>query len=202
MDSTMTHDIADTDLSIYGLWPDRRGEAERDGGGGLERKSLVPVTPSEELAGLLNELTDEMRDQFRLFRTLRAEAEVGMARGGEADGVLDGRVDGKVDGKAARADIRGATDAMSLIVRTLEKIDGLQRQLARDRADAEALRAEEDDDTAIRDRLERLIDGKADERARVLFALWRDREEARAPSAGAPPGGDARAGEARGVPVG
>ncbi len=195
MHSTMTHDIADTDLSIYGLWPDRRGEAERDG---LERKSLVPVTPSEELAGLLNELTDEMRDQFRLFRSLRAEAEAGMARGGEADGGLDG----KVDGKAARADIRGATDAMSLIVRTLEKIDGLQRQLARDRADAEALRADEDDDTAIRDRLERLIDGKADERARVLFALWRDREEARTASAGAPPGGDARAGEGRGVPIG
>ncbi|MCL6708330.1 hypothetical protein M8R20_15120 [Pseudomonas sp. R2.Fl] len=181
-------DPAEVDLALFGAWPGgREGEpwpaeqAERVSARVvLEMKSLEAVSPVEELAGLLNELTAEMGEQFRLFRRLRADAEPGLAGEGEADGAdgfgPDGRrTDGaRPDGKTARADVKAATDAMSLIVRTLEKIDALQRQLARDRADAEARRAEEDDDAAIHDRLEALIAARADERARILFDSWKN----------------------------
>jgi hypothetical protein len=74
---------------------------------------------------LLNEMTAEMRDQFAAFRTLRKAAEIGASGSGD-----------DAAAKLARADLKAATDAMSLIVRTLEKIDQLQRQFARDREQA------------------------------------------------------------------
>ncbi|WP_431321811.1 hypothetical protein [Rhizobium sp. YTU87027] len=61
-----------------------------------------------------------MRDQFSAFRELRRAAEAASAGGDEGAA------------KLARADLKAATDAMSLIVRTLEKVDRLQRQIARD----------------------------------------------------------------------
>lgn len=178
-------DPGEAGLALFGFWSGREHglgpwPAEKAGRIAarvvLEMKSLDAVSPVEELAGLLNALTAEMGEQFRLFRRLRADAEAGLS--GEADG--DAGADGlrpdalRPDGKTARADVKAATDAMSLIVRTLEKIDALQRQLARDRADAETRRAEEDDDAAIGKRLERLIEARAEERARDLIEKWRN----------------------------
>lgn len=247
-------DPAGADLALFAGWPGgREGEAGCTPWPGakigriaarvvLEMKSMEAVSPVDELAGLLNELTAEMGEQFRLFRKLRADAEAGLA--GEADAPDAARPDAqksdarrpdahkpdalksdarnsdvprpdtqrpdvqrpdaqRLDGKTARADVKAATDAMSLIVRTLEKIDALQRQLARDRADAEARRAEEDDDAAIRDRLEALIEARAAERARTLFEGWRNgggdalvdahRGEAARSGATGPPGEQGRA---------
>lgn len=48
------------------------------------------------------------------------------------------------EGKQARADVKVATDQLSLIVRTLERIDALQRVLAEER---QALMGEDENDT-------------------------------------------------------
>lgn len=113
------------DLSLFGVWPRWRAYAVSSA---LETKAAVNAPGTEEgpegLWRLLNEMTLEMRAQFGFFRTLRQGAQ---ASPDEAAGA------------SARADVKAATDAMSLIVRTLEKIDALQRQLALDR-EAEAER--------------------------------------------------------------
>lgn len=98
-----------------------------------------------DLEGLLFEFTTEMRAQFDLFRRLRASAE----------GLLDGADEGL--SKQARADIKAATDAIALIVRTLEKIDALLRQLERDRLDAEDRALEARDPDVLRGEVEALI---------------------------------------------
>lgn len=122
-------------LLLFGEWPESRVYEARLSarGAGLELKSVPPERPAmaqasgsidgpDGLLRLLNEMTAEMREQFHFFRALREGA----------DGALDAAPDDAA-GKVARADVKAATDAMSLIVRTLEKIDTLQRQLARDR---------------------------------------------------------------------
>jgi len=105
----------------------------------------VKAAGAGELDALLNEFTTEMRAQFDLFRRLRAGAEA----------VLDGADEALA--KQARADIKAATDAIALIVRTLEKIDALLRQLERDRVDAEERALEARDPEALRDEVEALI---------------------------------------------
>lgn len=103
-------------LELCGLWPER---LVYGGGQLLETKS--EGGPGDELRVLLNQMTAEMREQFAAFVELRKGAEIAALSGDEAAE------------KLARADLKAAADAMGLIVRTLEKIDQLQRQLARDR---------------------------------------------------------------------
>lgn len=119
----------------------------------LETKSVEGAySPGEELRRLLNEMTIEMRDQFSTFRRMRTSAEA----------ALDGGEDAAQ--KLARADVKAATDAMSLIVRTLEKVDSLQRQLARDRDEAAERAADEGGyEEAVRE-VEELIERRAQER--------------------------------------
>ncbi len=179
-------DIESFEPELYGYWPQRRAygdplrlEAdEADAREAAEAYFLEiksgPAAPAEELRVLLNEMTVEMRDQFTAFRELRRAAEVASASGDEAAA------------KLARADLKAATDAMSLIVRTLEKVDQLQRQIARDRE----LAAEENDaamglEDAKKRFLER-IDELAEQRARQLLAEWQ--------VTGPPGEGDAAAG--------
>lgn len=97
------------------------------------------------LEPLLGEFTGEMRAQFDLFRRLRAAAE----------SLIDGA--DETLAKQARADIKAATDAIALIVRTLEKIDALLRQLERDRLDAEERLLEARDPDVLRGQVEALI---------------------------------------------
>ena len=120
----------------------------------LETKSAerIPGSAADELRLLLNEMTVEMRGQFDAFRKMRMAAE-GLLAGGD-----------ETAGKLARADIKAATDAMSLIVRTLEKVDSLQRQLARDREDeAERIAEMSGYGEAVRE-VERLIEARVQER--------------------------------------
>ena len=129
----------------------------------LEVKSGDALSPLGRLAALLDDLTGEMRAQFELFRKLRATAE----------GLIEGADEAVA--KAARADAKAATDAIALIVRTLEKIDSLQRQLARDREDAALLSGEGEDEEAIRQELLRIIEIQAEARARARFSAWQNR---------------------------
>lgn len=134
-----------------------------DGAGSApEVKSGDALSPLDRLAALLDDLTGEMRAQFELFRKLRASAE----------GLIEGADEAVA--KAARADAKAATDAIALIVRTLEKIDSLQRQLARDREDAALASGEGEDEEAITAELLRIIEIQAEARARARFAAWQD----------------------------
>jgi non-ribosomal peptide synthetase component E (peptide arylation enzyme) len=78
-----------------------------------------------------------------------------------AEGLLDGADEGLA--KQARADIKAATDAIALIVRTLEKIDALLRQLERDRLDAEERQLEARDPDVLRGEVEALIAARVEQ---------------------------------------
>lgn len=175
--------VAEFDAGLFGTWPvtpvyDGRSAAEREADDGLQaaaRRVALEVKSfedaGEDLRLLLNDMTREMRAQFDYFRDLRSAAE--RLTDGEAD---------EAAAKAARADVKAATDAMSLIVRTLEKIDALQRQLAQDRA----MEAERHVDTAgladARTYFLSLIDSRAAEEAGRRFEQFkRDWLAARAP---------------------
>ena len=167
-------DVADFDPALFGLWAQRGSydvrsadpaaddswpcdPEHRTTGSMLEFKS-AESPPGDELRRLLNEMTIEMRDQFAYFRELRRAAE----KAGEADG-------DETQAKIARADVKAATDAMSLIIRTLEKVDGLQRQLAHDR-DLEAERsAGSESHEQAKERFLKLIN----DRARMLYEQWK-----------------------------
>jgi hypothetical protein len=161
------------DPSLFGTWAER---ATYDGKGPpedpvlaaevrrvlLEVKSAeTPFDPAEELRRLLNEMTVEMREQFSTFRRMRSAAEVALESGDEAAQ------------KLARADVKAATDAMSLIVRTLEKVDGLQRQLAHDR-EVEAERvADEGGYEEAKARFMKMIEERAGQQAERLYEKWK-----------------------------
>ena len=158
------------DLALLGFSPGGggwRGPASEGAAEavGLEQKSAQALSPLDRLAALLDDLTGEMRAQFDLFRKLRATAE----------GLIDGADEAMA--KAARADAKAATDAIALIVRTLEKIDSLQRQLARDREDAALLSGEGEDEEAIREELLRIIDSQAEARAKARLVAWQNAAE-------------------------
>ncbi|MBP1843794.1 hypothetical protein J2046_002050 [Rhizobium petrolearium] len=116
------------DPALFGLWAERPAYgdgivmddeilADRARGVLLEIKSAESaIQPAEELRRLLNDMTAEMRAQFETFRDMRRSAEKALEDGDEAAQ------------KLARADVKAATDAMSLIVRTFEKVDSLQRR--------------------------------------------------------------------------
>ncbi|TCQ28925.1 hypothetical protein [Rhizobium sp. PP-CC-3G-465] len=120
----------------------------------LDRKS-ADMPAGEELADMLNGMTRELREQMQMFQMLRQQTDRRPTEAGE-----------EIDRKAAQADAKASIEAMSLIVRTLEKIDSLQRTLAQDRErrDAEAL-----DDAgyqSLLDTLEALVEQRAVERSR------------------------------------
>lgn len=124
----------------------------------LETKAAAEPAPAEALQRLLNEMTEEMRLQFEAFRTIRRDAEA----------LLKGSPD-EAEIKLAKADIKSATDALALLVRTIEKIDSLQRSLADDRERA----IEQNFDQAAYDELlagiERKIEARARERADIII---------------------------------
>lgn len=158
--------VQDLDLALLGLAPGGDGWRGLESGqaaeaAGLEVKSADGLSPLDRLAALLDDLTTEMRQQFELFRKLRATAEK----------LIDGADEAAA--KAARADAKAATDAIALIVRTLEKIDSLQRQLARDREDAALASGEGEDEDAITAELLRIIETQAEARAKARLAAAR-----------------------------
>jgi hypothetical protein len=123
----------------------------------LEIKSAEVFADGAGLRSLLNEATEELKEQLRLFQRLRIEA----AR------MLDAP-DG--DQKLARADLKAATDAIALIVRTLDKTDELQRKID-DAGEAERARHVDDDTLAnLCESLNRHIADRAEQLARDLAA--------------------------------
>lgn len=171
-------DGLDVDPGLFGLWPKTAlydGFAKQSDDlkieFGAEIGRIVLETKSDpdgaedgepDLHDLLNQLTRELAGQFRTFRTMRAEAEK-LLSSSDDDAAI----------KAAKADIKAAADSMSVMVRTLEKIDALQRSLAHDRA----LATETSPDAAGYDDAKRgllaFIDARAEERARILFDSWK-----------------------------
>lgn len=98
-----------------------RGAGVADGV--LEIKADEPAGLSG-MADMLERMRNELDQQFRDFSDLRDDA----ARRAHTD-LPDG------EAKLARADLKAAVEALSVTVRTLEKLDQLQRQIARDRAE-------------------------------------------------------------------
>lgn len=164
----MTHDVL-PDPGLFRLWPK---EPVYDGWFApaadaaamaatrvlmLELKSTDE--PETDLRALLNEMTVELGIQFATFRAMRAEAERVLASPGD-----------ETLAKLARADIKAAADCIGQLVRTLEKIDSLQRTLSQDRA----RRQEEDLDAQgfaeKREKLLAMLNQRADALARELFA--------------------------------
>ncbi|MFS8121403.1 hypothetical protein QD336_03180 [Rhizobium sp. BR 250] len=128
------------DPALYGAWPDRpvypgedMPEAAPETKSRADRLAPEDAARNGSLRQLLNELTVEMREQFSMYRNLREASEAGLLPGSD-----------DTDAKQARADVKIATDQLSLIVRTLERIDALQRVLAEER---QALMDEDETDT-------------------------------------------------------
>lgn len=159
----MSRDDQKIDLSLFGCWGEAQEAALEDVTRDvvLEVKSAearqAEIDSLEDMRPILNEATLELKRQFETFRDLRSSAEAMLVDGDEAAQ------------KLARADIKAAIDAMSLIVRTLEKIDTLQRQFARDRqAQAERVADEGGYQEALLE-VDRLIDARADEKADARY---------------------------------
>lgn len=200
----------DFDPALFGAWPmqscysaaprPEAGLADDEIWRILDRKA--GDTPAgEELAEMLNGMTRELREQMQMFQMLRQQTDRRITDAGE-----------EIDRKTAQADAKASIEAMSLIVRTLEKIDSLQRTLAQDR---ERRDAEELDDAGYQSllgKLETLVEQRAvdrcrergdgssaverrgDDGARTSFA--RDRAtEGGATRGGAAAGGDPATGE-------
>lgn len=169
-------DVVEFDPALMGYWPVGRGAGYEPGLDDAVRAAMLETksepSPVAEMQALLNAMTGELRQQFVMFQKIREQAEP--------------RLDGEeAEAKLAKADAKSAVDALSLITRTMEKIDGLQRGLA----DAIAREAEEKFDDAAYQTLvsdiERKIGERAEERARLLMA---EREAAAASGAGPPAG--------------
>jgi hypothetical protein len=188
----MSGDVADLDLGLFGVWGDAnagaagigpvdRGLADAAWDVILEVKSVearqADIAAADDMRPILNAATLELKEQFETFRGLRAAADAMLSGGDEAAQ------------KQARADIKAAIDAMSLIVRTLEKVDTLQRQFARDRQiQAERVADEGGYQEALRE-VERLIEERAEERAgERADALAQERYRQRCLAAGLDPG--------------
>lgn len=171
-------DPADFDPALVAAWPlpealPQLVRLAGEEGVAIETKAAKAPMPIEALQRLLSEMTEEMRRQFELFRRLRAEAEARLASEDEAEV------------KLAKADIKAATDALSLIVRTLEKIDGLQRSIAHDRQTA----LEQEFDASAYQAMLADIERKIEARARERFDAWCVELGAAADGATGPPDG-------------
>jgi hypothetical protein len=163
----------DFDPALFGLWPKAAvyGERSSDEDGALEdmaRRVILDTkaevfSPLDGLQDMLNEMTRELREQMQQFQRLRKAAEEKMAL-----------VEEEIDRKAIQADAKASIEAMSVIVRTLEKIDGLQRTIAHDRQVLADAAFDEDGYKAyiaqIDDSIERRAIAIADERARQQAA--------------------------------
>jgi hypothetical protein len=166
-------DLEGLDPSLFRVWSTQplygEAAASEDAALAEEARSVLLETksaegtmePAEELRRLLNEMTVEMRDQFATFRRMRTAADQVLEDGDEAAQ------------KLARADVKAATDAMSLIVRTLEKVDSLQRQLARDRALEAERAADQGGYQEAKQRFIKMIEDRANETAWGLYEAWK-----------------------------
>ncbi|WP_411035107.1 hypothetical protein [Shinella sp. BYT-45] len=156
------------DLDLFGVLPE---PAAYDGLGGrrtvfeggaaplLDTKAEAPGGPFPDMQAMLLEMTKELRERFQRFQSQRALAD----RDAEAAGDEASR-------KLAQADAKAAIEAVSLIVRTLEKIDSLQRTLISERAAADG--GEADDEEALAEEFERLVEARVKDRVNAAKEDW------------------------------
>lgn len=194
----MTSDL-DFDPELFGLWPKAPvygGVVAQDVDAELEdiaRRVILEtkaeiVSPLDDLQDMLNGMTRELREQMQQFQRLRLLAD-GRA---EAAGEEIGR-------KLIQADAKASIEAMSVIVRTLEKIDSLQRTIAHDRQVAADTAFDEASYTA----LVAEIDQRVEQRAKELYAKYvADAQAGGADLGGAGATGASAPGSPRGSPGG
>lgn len=152
------------DVTMFHVWPlsDEREPVRGETSPMLETKMMVSdeTARREDVAKLLNDMIIELKAHFQFFKLLRERAaDVGL----ESEGG---------DGKQLRSDMKAASDALSLIVRTLEKIDELQRQMVKERdqaLDDEALSEGYDEAVSFfLERIESLAQEKFEQRLKAM----------------------------------
>jgi hypothetical protein len=163
-------DAVTIDIGLFGVSPEpavydglagRRAVFSGGAAPVLDTKAQAPLDPFLDMQAMLLEMTKELRERFQRFQSQKALAER------DADAAED-----DASRKVAQTDAKAAIEAVSLIVRTLEKIDGLQRTLINERAEAEAARGEPEDAAALADEFERLVEARVKERLHAAKQDW------------------------------
>ncbi|NVP54189.1 hypothetical protein [Mycoplana rhizolycopersici] len=161
------HDFDDVDPGLFGLpatQPAYDGFAAgvRWGEGGaaavLDLKSEVDGDPLGDMQAMLSQMTKELRERFQRFQSQRRSAEQIAAEAAD-----------EAERKLGQADAKAAIEAVSLIVRTLEKIDSLQRTIMSERRDAEERQGEVADIDALIAEFDRRVEAKA----RAYLEKWK-----------------------------
>jgi chromosome segregation ATPase len=153
----------DFDPALFGLWSKApvydglaaggREAALMELAGRVILDMKAHATSLDDLQDMLNGMTKELREQMQQFQRLRDLARQREEAAGD-----------EVDRKLVQADAKASIEAMSLIVRTLEKIDSLQRTIAHDRQLlAEAAYDAADDETLMAE-FEEELQRRVDER--------------------------------------
>nr|WP_298100751.1 hypothetical protein [uncultured Shinella sp.] len=150
------------DLQLFGISPEpavydglggRRADFEGSAAPVLDTKAEAPLDPFLDMQAMLLEMTKELRERFQRFQSQKVMAEQ------DAAGAED-----EASRKLAQTDAKAAIEAVSLIVRTLEKIDSLQRTLISERSEAEAARGEPEDEAALAAEFDELVERRVKER--------------------------------------
>ena len=159
------------DLQLFGLSPEpavydglggRRVDFEGSAAPVLDTKAEAPLDPFLDMQAMLLEMTKELRERFQRFQSQKVLAEQDVA-GAEDEAAR----------KLAQSDAKAAIEAVSLIVRTLEKIDSLQRTLISERTEAEAARGEPEDEAALAAEFDQLVERRVKERLNAAREDWR-----------------------------
>lgn len=116
------------------------------------------LTGLAAMADLMRRMKAELESQFALFAKAREQAEARLL----AD--LP-----EAEMKLCRADLKAAVDALSIIVRTLEKVDEMERRIMRDQQELANLSVSEADYEGLMADVERAIEARVAERlARIV----------------------------------
>lgn len=158
------------DLRLFGVAPEAvydgvgAAAAALSGGAGLllDTKAEAPCDPFLDMQAMLLEMTKELRERFQRFQSQKARAEE------DVDAAEDDAAR-----KLAQTDAKAAIEAVSLIVRTLEKIDSLQRTLIAERVEAEAAAGLPEDEAALAEAFDRLVEVRVKERLDAAKEEWR-----------------------------
>ena len=163
----METDLA-IDLDLFGVSPvpavydglvEQRAGLEGGAALMLDIKAEAPLDPFLDMQAMLLEMTKELRERFQRFQSQKVLA--------EADAPQD-----EAFRKQAQADAKAAIEAVSLIVRTLEKIDSLQRTLLTARAEADAATDGDEDAAALAAEFDRLVEDRVKERLNAAKEDW------------------------------
>lgn len=113
----------------------------------------------EAMADLMRRMKAELDSQFALFARAREMAEARLATDLP-----------EAEMKLCRADLKTAVEALSVIVRTLDKVDEMERRIMRDQQELATLTAGEADYDGLMEEVERAIELRVAERLARLAA--------------------------------